>query len=37
MKDMGFVDEETNIEMLKQTGGNAQIAIERLLGLMGNN
>jgi len=37
MKDMGFVYEETNIEMLKQTNGNAHIAIERLLGMMGNN
>jgi len=28
MKEMGFLDESTNLEMLKQTNGNASIAIE---------
>ena len=37
MKDMGFMDEVTNLEMLKQTNGNAHIAIERLLGMFGTN
>ena len=37
MKEMGFSDEATNLDMLKQTNGNAQIAIERLLGMFGNN
>lgn len=35
MRDMGFVNTELNIQMLDQTGGNVQIAIERMLNLMG--
>ena len=35
MKDMGFTDENTNLDMLKQAQGNATIAIERLLGMLG--
>ena len=33
MKDMGFVNEETNIEVLKKCDGNVQFAIERLLNM----
>ena len=36
MRDMGFVDDSTNLDMLKQTSGNVQVAIERLLGMMGS-
>jgi hypothetical protein len=35
MKDMGFMDEDTNLDALKLTNGNTQIAIERLLGMFG--
>ena len=35
MKDMGFIDEDTNLDALKQSNGNAQIAIELLLGMFG--
>ena len=35
MKDMGFVNEETNIQVLKQCSGNVQFAIERLLNMLG--
>jgi ubiquilin len=35
MNDMGFVNEETNLEALKATGGNVQAAIERLLNMLG--
>jgi len=35
MKDMGFTDENTNLDILKQTNGNVNIAIERLLGMLG--
>ena len=35
MKDMGFIDEDTNLDALKKSNGNAQIAIERLLGMFG--
>jgi len=35
MRDMGFVNTELNIQVLDQTGGNVQIAIERMLNLMG--
>lgn len=33
LKDMGFVNEETNIEVLKKCDGNVQFAIERLLNM----
>ena len=35
LKDMGFINEETNIQVLKQTDGNVQFAIERLLNMLG--
>ena len=35
MKDMGFVNEETNIQVLKQCSGNVQFAVERLLNMFG--
>ena len=35
MKDMGFVNEETNIQVLKQRSGNVQFAVERLLNMLG--
>ena len=35
MKEMGFVNEETNIQVLKQCSGNVQFAIERLLNMLG--
>ena len=35
MKEMGFVNEETNIQMLKQCNGNVQFAIERMLNMLG--
>jgi ubiquilin len=35
MKEMGFIDDGTNLDMLKQTNGNVQVAIERLLGMLG--
>ena len=35
MKDMGFVNEETNIQDLKQCSGNVQFAVERLLNMFG--
>ena len=35
MKEMGFTNQELNIQMLDATGGNVQLAIERLLGMMG--
>ena len=35
MKDMGFVNEETNIHVLKQCSGNVQFAVERLLNMLG--
>ena len=35
MKDMGFVNEETNIQVLKQCSGNVQFAIEKLLNMLG--
>ena len=35
MSDMGFTNQDLNIQMLEQCGGNVQIAIERLLGMMG--
>ena len=35
MKEMGFVNEETNIQVLKQCSGNVQFAIEKLLNMLG--
>ena len=35
MKDMGFVNEETNIQVLKQCSRNVQFAVERLLNMLG--
>ena len=35
MKDMGFVNEETNIQVLKQCSGNVQFAVEKLLNMLG--
>ena len=35
MADMGFTNQELNIQMLQQTGGNVQLAIERLLNMLG--
>ena len=35
LKDMGFINEETNIQVLKQCSGNVQFAIERLLNMLG--
>lgn len=31
LRDMGFVDQQANIAALQATGGNIQLAIERLL------
>ena len=33
MKDMGFINEEANIQVLKQCSGNVQFAVERLLSM----
>lgn len=35
MSDMGFTNKDLNIQMLDQTGGNVQLAIERLLTFLG--
>ena len=35
LADMGFVNEETNIQVLIQCNGNVQFAVERLLNMMG--
>lgn len=35
MKEMGFPDEDTNAQVLKETNGNVQIAVERLLNMLG--
>ena len=35
LRDMGFINEETNIQVLKQCSGNVQFAIERLLNMLG--
>ena len=32
---MGFTNESVNIDVLKQTGGNVEAAVERLIGMMG--
>lgn len=34
LKDMGFINEDANIEALKKCDGNVQFAIERLISLM---
>jgi ubiquilin len=36
MKEMGFINEETNLRALQATGGNVQAAIDRILGMLGN-
>jgi len=36
LKEMGFTDEETNLQMLQQCNGNVNLAIERLFAFMGN-
>lgn len=35
MRDMGFTNQDLNIQILQQTGGNVEVAIERLLGMLG--
>lgn len=35
LAEMGFINEETNIQVLEQCNGNVQFAIERLLNMMG--
>ena len=35
LKDMGFINEETNIQVLKQCSGNVQFAVEKLLNMLG--
>ena len=35
LKDMGFINEETNIQVLKQCSGNVQFAIEKLINMLG--
>ena len=37
IKEMGFNDEETILQMLQQTNGNVNLAIERLFSYLGNN
>lgn len=34
LKDMGFINEELNLEVLQKTGGNVDAAVERLLNLL---
>lgn len=34
LKDMGFSNEDLNFEILKQVGGNVDLAVERLLNLL---
>lgn len=34
LKDMGFINDDVNIEALKKTGGNVDAAVERLLNLL---
>ena len=36
LKDMGFTDEETNLQMLSQSNGNVDLAIERLIASQGD-
>ena len=35
LKDMGFLNEELNFDILKQTNGNVDLAVEKLLNLLG--
>jgi ubiquilin len=35
LKDMGFTNDDLNLEMLKKTYGNVDAAVERLLNMMG--
>lgn len=35
IKEMGFTDEETILNILQQTNGNVNIALERLFGMLG--
>jgi ubiquilin len=35
LKDMGFVNDDLNIEALTKTGGNVDAAVERLLNMLG--
>jgi hypothetical protein len=34
LKDMGFINEEANIQVLKQCDGNVQFAVEKLLNML---
>ena len=34
LKDMGFINEELNFQVLEKTMGNVDAAVERLLGMM---
>jgi ubiquilin len=36
MRDMGFTNDQANLEALAATGGNVEAAIERLLRMLGN-
>jgi hypothetical protein len=35
LKDMGFLNEDLNFQVLKQVNGNVDLAVERLLQLLG--
>ena len=35
LKEMGFINEEKNIQILKQCSGNVQFAVERLINILG--
>lgn len=35
LNDMGFTNRDLNLQILQQVGGNTDLAVERLLGLMG--
>jgi ubiquilin len=35
LQSMGFTNESVNIDALKQTGGNVEAAVERLLNMLG--
>ena len=37
LKEMGFSDEATNLQILEQCNGNVNLAIERLFAILGNN
>lgn len=36
LKEMGFTDEATNLQVLQQCNGNVNMAIERLFAVMGS-